>query len=731
MVSLLSLAGLAAVFAALAALVAWLRGLTRKTATLDAVASLLATLLAMTTASVLYALSYPPGSTASWRHVGSIVLIASPVVATVALRMRCRRSIPRALVASSVALVAVVAWLTIHLKGVRGGWTALEILVAIGAATVAVGSAACLGWWSKRPKSSRMGGMGFVLLALAPLACTDRAVTVGTLELTIVDATTGELTPARVEFLTVDGRSVIAENALQIFEDCGSAPVHNWFPWAARIQAHRNRHRELRNPYTGTSQFYVDGSITAQLPPARYRITATKGIEYRVVRVDFVLAEGQTKRLQLDLARWINLPEQGWYGADGHLHIPRPTPRLDPLIATWMRAEGLHVANLLQMGLAQDVHITPQHGFGAESVYAEEDILLVTGQENPRTHVLGHSIILGARHWIDFPQRYVLYDRFWREAHDQGAVNGYAHWGLGGAEEGLAVWGHQGLLDFIEVLNLGFPFYERWYEALNLGIRIGPTAGTDYPCLPGLPGRERFYANLDGPLEYEAWLKAVRLGRTFVTNGPVIGLTVDGVGVGEEVRLLAPGRVRILGTVRFDPERDDVTRLELIQAGGVVLRVEEPSAPGQFEIDTSVEVQQSTWFALRALGEKRAETDLDARSLLQSMLILERRTNNKVIQGVPGGSVKRPSAAHTAAIWVTVVGTPAISQLPEARLVMQAWLDRLEELRDRFRDDRIRDMAGFPGRGDGIGEVELRANREALLKAIEAARDYYTNLGTR
>ena len=391
-----------------------------------------------------------------------------------------------------------------------------------------------------------------------------------------------------------------------------------------------------------------------------------------------------------------------------------------------MQAEDIHVANLLQMGLARDVQITPQHGFGPASIYRKENTLVITGQENPRTHVLGHSIILGAREWIDFPQAYVLYDRFWREAHDQGAINGYAHWGLAGAEEGLAVWGHEELLDFIEVLNLGFPFYERWYEALNLGFRIGPTAGTDYPCLPGLPGRERFYTRLDGPLEYEAWLEAVRRGKTFVTNGPVIELTVDGTGVGGEKRLPSPAVVPIVGTVRFDPERDAVTRLELIRAGDVVHQVKEPSEPGLLELEALVSIDKSTWFALRAVGEKLEETEVNPRELLQSLLILKRHTNESLVQSVPDGLVRRPSAAHTAAIWVEVDGTPPIAQQLKAREVIDAWLQRLDELQDRFREDRIDEMVGFPGRGDGLDEPLLRGNREALLHAVEAARDYYT-----
>ena len=340
--------------------------------------------------------------------------------------------------------------------------------------------------------------------------------------------------------------------------------------------------------------------------------------------------------------------------------------------------------------------------------------------------MLGHSIILGASHWIDFPPAYLLYDRFWRKAHEQGAINGYAHWGLAGAEEGLAVWGHQELLDFIEVLNFGFPFYQRWYEALNLGIQLGPTAGTDYPCSPSLPGRERFYARLDGPLEYEAWLEAVRRGKTFVTNGPVIDLTVERVTVGGEVRLREPRLLRINGRVRFDPERDDITRLELIQGGEVALRVEEPSATGEIRMEASIMVEQSTWLALRALGWKRDETMMEVADLLKSFLVLERRTNEALIRNLPAGPVKRPSVAHTAAVYVTVHGTAPLAEQPRARAVVEAWLARLDELQDRFRDDRIPEMAGFPGRGDGISETDLRANRQALLQSIEAARQHYS-----
>jgi hypothetical protein len=727
MVSLLSLVGVAAVATAVAALAAWRRGLSPRDVGTDLVRAQTTSLATVLLAVALFALSYPPGSAPVWRVAGSVVLLAAPLTVTAALRLRGRRSIPRALVASGVAVLTVVGWLTLHLKGIRGGWTCGEILVATAATTVAVASAACAGWWSKRARRRGSRVAALVLLAALLPGCDDR----GVLELTILDTSSGAATPARVELRTENGEPVLPRDALAIFGDCGQPPVHNWVPFAAPVQAVWWRQREIWNPYTGTRQFYSNGSLTVKLQPGPYVLTVAKGMEYRNARTEFIVAARETRRVQVDLDRWIDLPQQGWYGADDHLHIPRPHPRFDSQIATWMQAEDIHVANLLQMGLARDVHITPQHGMGPGSVYRDANTLLLSGQENPRTHVLGHSIILGARDWIDFPPAYLLYDRFWEQARAQGAVNGYAHWGLAGAEEGLAVWGHRELLDFVEVLSLGFPFYERWYETLNLGFRMAPTAGTDYPCGANLPGRERFYTKLDGPLRYEPWLEAVRRGRTFVTNGPVVDLTVDGVAVGGDLRLSSAGPVHVRGVVRFDPERDDVKRLELIQGGAVVRAVEASPASAEISLDTTLAVEQTSWLALRAVGWKRDETATDVADLFRSMLVLERGSNAALIGGLPPGPAKRPSAAHTGAVYVTVDGTPPLEQQPASVAAARKWLARLDELEARFGEDRISELAGFPGRGDGIGETELRANREAVLRSIEAARRYYSAVAAR
>jgi hypothetical protein len=566
-----------------------------------------------------------------------------------------------------------------------------------------------------------------LLATLLAGACSDRT----TLELTVRDAA-GVPTPARIQLTSEQGEQIVPADALKISADCGRTPYHNWVPWTAVIQSTWGRERKILNPYTGTVQFYSDGTIEADLEPGRYTVTVDKGSEYERLVSEIIVEAGKTSRVQLQLKRWIDLPKAGWYSADDHLHIPRTHGWFDSEIATWMQAEDLHVANMLQMGLSQDVHITPQHeGFGMTSSYRDGNTVLISGQENPRTHVLGHAIVLGAADWIDFPGSYLAYDRFWEKAHEHGAANGYAHWGLGGAEEGLAVWAHTGLIDFIEVLNIGLPFYERWYETLDLGFRIAPTAGTDYPCLPSLPGRERFYAKLEGPLDAQEWLAAIHRGKTFVTNGPIPELTVNGAELGAEIRLPEPGSVVVKGRVRFDPQRDEVERLELIRGGGEVVLEVDQGVPGELRFETTVPIERSTWLALRATGSKRGETLLTLRNTFSDMLILERRTNEALIASLPDTPSRRPSSAHTGAIWITVDGTPPIARQQRAREVTREWLARLDELEARFRDDRIDEIAGFPGRGDGISAEDLRAGRRDLIATIDAARKHHRTTHTR
>src|SRR5262245_38778238 len=176
------------------------------------------------------------------------------------------------------------------------------------------------------------------LVVLLATACFGCARGKGTLELRVLDGA-GVAVPARIELLDDRGAAYVADDAVEINTECFVVP----FPeWATALQ----RSRWLDNPYTGTRQFYVDGHGRAPLAPGRYRLTASRGIEYSVESAAVEITAGEVTRIDLAPRRWIDMPALGWYSADDHLHITR-RPADDARIGTWMRAEDLHIANLL------------------------------------------------------------------------------------------------------------------------------------------------------------------------------------------------------------------------------------------------------------------------------------------------------------------------------------------------------------------------------------------------
>ncbi len=150
MVSPLSLYAFAAVLLFLAAVVSRLGRRKLRDALADGRAALVGTSLILSASVALFAVSRPLAVSELWRDAGSLALLASPLGATLALRHRDRRSIWRALFASMIALAGVVLWLTLNLRGPRGGWALIDVVLVLPAAAIAVASAACLGWWSER-----------------------------------------------------------------------------------------------------------------------------------------------------------------------------------------------------------------------------------------------------------------------------------------------------------------------------------------------------------------------------------------------------------------------------------------------------------------------------------------------------------------------------------------------------------------------------------------------------
>jgi hypothetical protein len=540
----------------------------------------------------------------------------------------------------------------------------------------------------------------------------------------------GAEAPARLEVLGAGGAAYAALDALTLHFECEVAPLPEWL--RRRISASDR----LLNRETGTEQFYSAGRAHLELPPGRYRVRGFKGIEHRVAHAEVDVRSGQETQLDLPLERWIDMPAEGWYGVDDHVHLTRRTSEDDSRIATWMRAEDLQVANLLQMGTVDQFGVTPQRAFGEEGAFRQGDTLLLAGQEHPRTHFLGHTISLGAERPVDQRETYIVYEETFTAAQQAGGVSGYAHWGLGAGRDGLAIDAPRGLVQFVEVLQFSSPHYDVWYELLDLGARVAATAGTDFPCGPwSVPGAERFYARLPEAPTRRGLVAAVRDGRTFVTNGPLLDLQVGSSDIGEQLRLAGPQTLPIRGRVRFDPERDEVKQVELLRNGRPVPATLVRDAPGSIRVELDRKLDESAWWALRVLGDKVGAASVAALPSGPVSAFLGPRITNfdehmriQTAFHLARGRVA-PSAAHTGPVWVTVGRDPEAERL-RAKPRAEAALLRLDALEQRLSDERIGSEAiwDWIPYSDGVSVEHLRRNRTALLRAIRHAKERYRQI---
>ena len=419
----------------------------------------------------------------------------------------------------------------------------------------------------------------------------------GRLALTVNDVA-GEATPARIGIYDATGRMPLPSAAAltirnyddltrQVFLRVSHGTISPW--------PHDNRHIS-----------YIDGNYAAELPAGDYQLIVSKGPEYEVSVRDFVITDGQTESVDVALARWTNMPAAGWYSGDDHVHMVR-TESDNASIGRIMQAEDVHVTNVLQMGNPAGTHFH-QYAFGEGGRFVDEEYALVPGVEDPRTAIRGHTISLNIGEVIRDPDIYLQYDHIFDAYREQGGLSGYAHVAgeLFNVGRGLAVDVPLGSVDFVEVLQDGILDTGIWYEFLNLGFRLTPTAGSDFPYL-GVPGAERNYVYLGDSFAVDDWYEQLAASRTFVTNGPLLELEVNGQPMGSTIELNPGADIVISATAASSPGGERLDRLELVAQGDVVATASEVSPDNTLALEYSMTADSGMWLALRAFGQEQSK----------------------------------------------------------------------------------------------------------------------------
>jgi len=153
--------------------------------------------------------------------------------------------------------------------------------------------------------------------------------------------------------------------------------------------------------------------------------------------------------------------------------------------------------------------------------------------------------------------------------------------------------------------DLGRLGVDNWYPYLNLGFKISPAAGSDYPYYgPSLPGAERYYVKLDGPFDPDAWYASFKAGHVFVTNGPMLDFTINGHGMGDEIHVARGARLDLSASMQLNPDIDTAGQLDVIVHGDVVAS-QRGGQGDRITLQKQLTADHSMWIAVRANGVRQ------------------------------------------------------------------------------------------------------------------------------
>ena len=371
--------------------------------------------------------------------------------------------------------------------------------------------------------------------------------------------------------------------------------------------------------------WHSNGIDTLTVPAGRVVLQVWRGPEWRSATREVTVRAERVTQVNARVTRLADLPATGWWGGDVHVHMNyggayRNTPEH---LALQARAEGLHVVQNLIVNKEQRIPDIAYWRTGL--LYESRDLIIANGQEF-HTGIWGHTSQLGLRDHYLLPD-YAAYPGTALASlyptnaavadltRQQGALMGYVHpldfrpelsQYQGGVPYELPIDVALGKVDFLEVM--GYSDHritsDVWFRLLNCGFRVPAAGGTDafpnFASLRGPPGLVRTYAKAGARLDHRAWLDALKAGRTVVTNGPLISLTVNGRDPGDEIRLpFGSHRVRARVTVRTNVQ---VNHVEIISNGRVVANLVNLREPRLVRLDTTVtlSVDRDAWFVARA-----------------------------------------------------------------------------------------------------------------------------------
>jgi hypothetical protein len=435
----------------------------------------------------------------------------------------------------------------------------------------------------------------------------------GTLRFEILDDATGRPIPARLTFLGGGGPGA------RLFRDPGVDP----------------RNLALRDDIVVT----LRGRGAVEVPPGRYRILASRGLEWSVASKEVTIEAGREARFSVRLRREVDTT--GWIAGDFHLHTLTYSGHGDANLEERMitlAGEGVEFA------VATDHNHHTDYGPTIRALEMEKELTAITGNEV--------SVPIGHMNAFPLEPEGPVPDPAARDARTlfrfiRAQTNRYGvvpvlqinhpRW------EGIDYFGKTSLdpvtgrpgaefwsddFDSIEVLNenAGWGYHDAdapgappagstrhsvlrdWFQLLNRGRRVAAVGNSDSHhvryILAGYPRNYvRSSTDVPGEIDPVEIVEAIRTRRLFTTTGPFVDFEASGVPMGGETKVrdgLLELRLRVQAASWIDCDR-----VRVVVNGDLAAEIPVPASREAVRLDVrrEIPVDGDGWVVLLVEGD--------------------------------------------------------------------------------------------------------------------------------
>ena len=363
----------------------------------------------------------------------------------------------------------------------------------------------------------------------------------------------------------------------------------------------------------GASFFYSDGGFEVDVTRGWVRVVVERGTEYAPARIDLEAPGHGTVTVDVQLERWSRLGDEGWHPGNTHIHYDEKEERPDERLQLDPRVEDLRMTAVSILKRWDLEYASNKYAPGVLTDFSSAHHYVECGEENrhnaeaSHSPGYGHIMLLNIRNVVEPVSRGLLVDAFDPDYPPLSYACDDTH-----RQGGMVIWCHNGrgmeapvaaALGKVDAFNLFDPNwmdaeYDIYYKMLDAGIRLPASTGSDW----FISSANRVYAQTGGPFEHGTWFDALKRGRTFITNGPALSLSVKGEQPGAEIEASAGER---LPTRVSWESHYPISRAEVIFNGRVAAGESFPDGCASGSLEADVPAGSDGWIAARLWSRAR------------------------------------------------------------------------------------------------------------------------------